>query len=235
MNETLLKKAKNGDKNAEAEIVESNMGLVYMIVKRFSSRGYEAEDLIQIGSIGLIKAIRKFNFEFNVKFSTYAVPMIMGEIRRFMRDDGSIKVSRSLKELAMAVYRTKDEIQKKTGKEATISEIAEILGKETEDVVQALNASEEPRSMYAYDSDGSEVNIIDKSLSEEFESNVINKITAEEILGTLNEREKSVLIYRYYRGKTQSEIANILSVSQVQVSRIEKAVMKKLRTAYLES
>lgn len=234
MNETLLKKAKNGDKNAEAEIIEKNMGLVYMIVKRFSAKSYETEDLVQIGSIGLLKAVRKFDFNFNVKFSTYAVPMIMGEIRRFLRDDGSIKVSRSIKELAMAVYKTKDEIQKSTGREASVSEIAEILGRDTEDIVQAINASAEPKSMYTYDSDGNEVNIIDKSLSEEFENDIINKVTAEEILDKLNEREKIILICRYFREKTQSEIARILSISQVQVSRLEKAALKKIKSEYFK-
>ncbi len=232
MNEGLLIKAKNGDKQAEEEIVKNNMGLVYMIVRRFVSRGVEAEDLAQIGSIGLIKAIRKFDTSYDVKFSTYAVPMIMGEIRRFIRDDGSIKVSRSLKELAMAVYRTKEDLQKTTGREASVSEIADILGKSVEDVIQAVNAVSEPKSMYTYDNEGNEINVIDKMLSDEFENDVINKVTAEEILDSLSERERLILIYRYFKGKTQSEIAKMLSVSQVQVSRIEKAVIKRLKKEY---
>lgn len=232
MQEMLLIKAKNGDKAAENEVVQNNMGLVYMIVKRFLNRGYEAEDLAQIGAIGLIKAVRRFDTSYDVQFSTYAVPMIMGEIRRFIRDNGSIKVSRSVKELAMAAYRAKEEIENTEGHEATISEIASKLEKDPEDVIYAMNAAAEPKSICSYDSDGNEINITDKIAAEEFENRVIDKITIENLLENISERERLILIYRYFKGKTQSEIASMLSLSQVQISRIEKSVIKKLREKY---
>lgn len=230
-NAALLERVREGDKRAENLMVEQNMGLVYSIVKRFSGRGYELDDLTQIGAIGLIKAVKKFNPEFNVQFSTYAVPMIAGEIKRFMRDDGAIKISRSLKESAMKGWRAEEFLRRKLNREPTISEVSEECGIEVEDLLEAFEAAAPPESIYEsiYSGGDKEIQVVDTIAGEEIENNIINKVLLDDILKQLKPREKQILILRYFKGKTQSEIAKMVGVSQVQISRIEKKAIEKIR------
>lgn len=226
----MIEKAKNGDLAAQNFIVEENMGLVRSVVKRFLGRGHEAEDLFQIGCIGLIKSIKKFDTGFNVKFSTYAVPMIMGEIKRFIRDDGIIKVSRSLKELAVKVLNMQ-EIIKKENIEPTVAEIARRLNVSAEEVAVALDAGIKPESLYAPVGDENDGKLlIDKIESKEDpEAEILNKLLVREILDEFDERERKIIILRYFKQKTQSKIAEMLGISQVQVSRIEKKILIRMR------
>lgn len=229
----LIKKAKKGDKEVQSVLVEKNIGLVWSIVKRFQNRGYEPEDIFQIGCIGLIKAINKFDDSFNVKFSTYAVPMIIGEIKRFIRDDGMIKVSRSLKELANKTRITKEIMTKELGREPSISEISNHLKIPKEEIVMALEASYTPESLYSTVGEGenSSMLLIDRIDNErsDNELDLVDKIDLRNVLETLKPREKQIIILRYYKEKTQSQIAKMLGISQVQVSRIEKKILEEIR------
>lgn len=222
----LIKKAKKGDKEVQSVLVEKNIGLVWSIVKRFQNRGYEPEDIFQIGCIGLIKAINKFDDSFNVKFSTYAVPMIIGEIKRFIRDDGMIKVSRSLKELANKTRITKEIMTKELGREPSISEISNHLKIPKEEIVMALEASYTPESLYSTVGEGenSSMLLIDRIDNErsDNELDLVDKIDLRNVLETLKPREKQIIILRYYKEKTQSQIAKMLGISQVQVSGLKK-------------
>ena len=207
------------------------MGLVYSIVRRFSGRGYETEDLTQIGAIGLIKAVKKFNPEFNVQFSTYAVPMITGEIKRFLRDDGAVKISRSLKENAMKGWRSEEILRRKLNREPTIKEISEECGIDAESLIEAFEAAAPPESIYesVYDNGEKEIHLLDVIAGGEIEDSVINKVMIDDILSRLSPREREIILLRYFRGKTQSEIAKIIGVSQVQISRIEKKAIERIR------
>lgn len=230
---SLIDKAKNGDKNAQSQLVEKNIGLVWSIVRRFQNRGFEAEDLFQIGSIGLIKAINKFDPSFDVRFSTYAVPMIIGEIKRFMRDDGIIKVSRSLKETANKARITKEILTRELGREPSINEIALHLDISVEDLVIAMEAGISPESLYSTVSEGdsSPILLIDRlnNDSEVNEHEIIDKIALQQILDSLPPREKQIIILRYFKEKTQVQISKMLGISQVQVSRIEKKILEDIR------
>ncbi|WHH61639.1 RNA polymerase sporulation sigma factor SigF [Petroclostridium sp. X23] len=228
----LINKAKNGNKEAQEYLIENNIGLVWSIVKKFQNRGYESDDLFQIGCIGLIKAIKKFDDRFDVKFSTYAVPMIMGEIKRFIRDDGIIKVSRSLKETANKARVVKEMLTKSLGREPTIREIADKLNMEAEDLVMAMEAGSAPESLYATlnEGDSSPILLIDRiDEGSDEEGKVINRIALKQVLDTLKPREKQIIILRYFKEKTQTQIAKILGISQVQVSRIEKKILSEMK------
>ena len=219
----LIKLAQQGNEDAKKQLVEENSGLVWSIVKRFSGRGYEAEDLFQIGSIGLIKCIDKFDFSFNVKFSTYAVPMIMGEIKRFLRDDGPIKVPRPLKELAIKVKQLEESITKKTGVCPSVNFIAEQLNTTADEIVVALDSSREVESIYSsvYQNDGTDVLLIDKIDSKEsYDDKIIDNILLKQIIENLPDREKEIIRLRYFEDKTQMDVAKRVGLSQVQVSRI---------------
>ena len=237
MDETLklIELAHQGDKAARDRLVTDNMGLIWSIVKRFAGRGYEQEDLFQIGSIGLIKAIDKFDLNYQVRFSTYAVPMISGEIRRFLRDDGMIKVSRSLKELAYKAYLLKEDLQNQWGREPTVGELSERLGVEQEELVMALDAGGDVESLHKpiYQKDGQEIRLMDKleEKSEEHEQ-VLNHIVLTDLLGVLNQDEKSLIYLRYFAEQTQSQVGRELGISQVQVSRMEKKILGQLKNAY---
>lgn len=230
-NAALIERVREGDKQAENIMVEENMGLVYSIVKRFTNRGYDAEDLVQIGAIGLIKAVKKFNPEFNVQFSTYAVPMITGEIKRFLRDDGAVKISRTLKENAMKGRRSEEILRKKLNRQPTIKEISQECGIEAENLLEAFEAAAPPESIYEsiYDNGDKEIHLLDTIAGEEIEESVINKVMIDDILKRLKPREKEVILLRYFRGKTQTEIAAVMGVSQVQISRIEKKAIERIR------
>lgn len=229
----LIEKAKSGDKAAQSELVEKNVGLIWSIVRRFHNRGYETDDLFQIGSIGLIKAIKKFDNSFEVKFSTYAVPMIIGEIKRFIRDDGIIKVSRSLKELSNKVKVTKEIMTKELGREPSVGEISLRLDIPSEELVMAMEASFTPESLYSTvgEGDTSSVQLIDRinNESNDNEIDLVDKIDLRQVLKTLKPRERQIIVLRYFKEKTQVQIAKMLGISQVQVSRIEKKILEDIR------
>ena len=229
---TLLEMSHKGDKQARETLVEENMGLVYSIVRRFGGRGYEMEDLVQIGCIGLLKAIDKFDLCFEVKFSTYAVPMISGEIKRFLRDDGMIKVSRTLKETAAKAYMAKESLEKKHGREVTLEEISQEIGAAREDIVLAMESAAEVESLYktVYQGDGNAICLMDR-LEEEGNPNeaLLNHMVLDELLGRLEEEERTLIRLRYFEEKTQVQVAAQMGMTQVQVSRFEKKILKNLR------
>lgn len=228
----LIEKAHGGDKEARETLVEENMGLVYTIVRRFAGRGHEMEDLVQIGSIGLMKAIDKFDTSFDVKFSTYAVPMIAGEIKRFLRDDGMIKVSRSLKETAGKAYMMREILEKKNGREPTLEEISAEIGATREDIVLAMESAAEVESLHKtiYQGDGNAISLMDR-LEDQRNPNeeLLNHMVLNELLKGLPQEERTLIRMRYFEEKTQTEVARALGMSQVQVSRYEKKILKKLR------
>lgn len=221
--------AKCGDMQAKEYIVNNNTGLVWSIVRKFLNRGTEADDLFQIGCIGLIKAIEKFDTTFGVQFSTYAVPMIMGEIKRHLRDDGIIKVSRSLKELSVKAKSVTDKISKSIGREPTVLELAAELGVSVEELVMAMDATVVPESINAKIGDGGKEIETIIGCDEDMEQTVVNKIAIKDALSALSARERQIIILRYFKDKTQSQIALQLGISQVQVSRIEKKVLAQMR------
>lgn len=227
----LVVAAQAGDKEARERLVNCNLKLVFNLVKRFHNRGYELEDLFQIGSIGLIKAIDKFDLSYQVKFSTYAVPLIIGEIRRFLRDDNPVKVSRSLKETAYKISKIKEMLINKLGYEPTIGEIAEVMQIPREDIVTALEAAQTPTSIFdtLYQDDGDPIYILDQLSEEDENVKLIDKIAIKEVLMKLTERERQVILMRFFQDKTQSEVAGYLGISQVQVSRIERQALKDIR------
>lgn len=228
----LIKQSHDGDEKAREQLVEENIGLVWCVVKRFYGRGVEPEDLFQIGSIGLLKAIDKFDIAYEVKFSTYAVPMISGEIRRFLRDDGMIKVSRSLKELAYRAYLTKEKMQEKAGREPTLEELAEEMQIEKEDLVMAMEASGEVESLHKpiYQKDGNEIELMDKLEETDVqEEKLLNRMLLAQLLDELNKEERQLIYLRYFANKTQTQVGKIMGISQVQVSRLEKKILKHLR------
>ncbi len=228
----LIKRSRDGDKEARDRVVTENVGLVWSIVRRFANRGHEMEDLFQIGSIGLIKAIDKFDSSYEVKFSTYAVPMITGEIKRFLRDDGMIKVSRSLKETATRIRIVREKFSNTHGREPTIEEIGEELNIDKEEIVMALETGAEVESLYKtiYQGDGSPIYLIDKVAETKDESdNLIDKLALKEVIASLDEKEQEIIRLRYFKDRTQTDIARELGISQVQVSRMEKRILKIMR------
>ena len=228
----LILRSQNGDKTAKNKLVESNIGLIRSVLRGFMNRGYEVDDLFQIGSIGLLKAIDKFDTSFNVKFSTYAVPMIMGEIKRFLRDDGLIKVSRSLKQVAGQAKKAEELLSKRLGREPTIQEISEEIGVEREEVIMALESSYQPEYLYnvIHQDDGAPLYLIDKiSLDTDDQEDILDNIFLKDILNKLQPRDRQVIFLRYYKDKTQTEVAQELGISQVQVSRIEKRIIEDMR------
>ncbi|MBN6188490.1 RNA polymerase sporulation sigma factor SigF [Aneurinibacillus sp. BA2021] len=226
----LLAQSQAGDTTARDTLVNSNIRLVWSVVQRFLNRGYEADDLFQIGCIGLLKAIDKFDLSFDVKFSTYAVPMIIGEIQRFLRDDGTVKVSRSLKEIAHKVRRTKDELSKEFGRLPTVKEVAEALGITPEEVIYAQEANRAPSSIHetVFENDGDPITLMDQ-IADKDEEKWFDKIALKEAIGKLSEREQLIVYLRYYKDHTQSEVAERLGISQVQVSRLEKKILKLMK------
>ncbi|MGN0313246.1 MAG: SigB/SigF/SigG family RNA polymerase sigma factor [Fusicatenibacter sp.] len=229
---TLLQKAHAGEKAARDTLVEENTGLVWSIVRRFLNRGVDAEDLFQIGSIGLLKAIDKFDAGYDVQFSTYAVPMIAGEIRRFLRDDGMVKVSRPLKELSVKARAIRERMEQEKGREVTLSELAREANSTEEELVMALESSVEAESLSKtiYQGDNSEISLMDR-LEEKTsgEETVLNRILLEQLLGKLPKEERRLIFLRYFEDKTQMEIAQEMGISQVQVSRLEKKILSILR------
>ncbi len=228
-NTLLLSRLHSGDESARDLLIENNMGLVYNIVNKFLNRGYEREDLVQIGSIGLIKAVKKFDNTLGVQFSTYAVPVILGEIKRFLRDDGAIKVSRSLKEVALKGRRCEEILNRQLGRTPTIGEISKSCGIDEGLLLEAFEASMPVESIYKTVGDDENLSLMNILEGENVTEKVIDKIYIKESLGALSDREKDIINLRYYKGKTQSDIAKLMGVSQVQISRLEKKALLKMR------
>lgn len=246
----MIERAHNGDKEARDQLVSENLGLVWSIVKRFENRGHDREELFQIGSVGLIKAIDKFDTSFDVRFSTYAVPVISGEIKRFLRDDGLIKVSRTLKENGYKLHHAAAHLANQLGREATLEELCKESGLSMEEAVMALDAKIEVESIYksVYQNDGSEIYLVDQVMESGSgmgcvrgssrtgdhaggeEEHVINHMLIEELLAELSEDECKLIEMRYFHEKTQTVVAKELGISQVQVSRLEKKVLLRMRS-----
>ncbi len=222
-------KSQQGDKAARDLLVEKNIRLVWSVVQRFINRGYDPDDLFQIGSIGLIKSIDKFDLSYDVRFSTYAVPMIIGEIQRFIRDDGSVKVSRSLKEIGNKIRKKTDELTKQLGRSPTVNEIAEALEITPEEVVHAQEASKSPHSIHetVFENDGDPITLLDQIADDD--SKWFDTLTLQEAIRGLNERERLIVYLRYYKDQTQTEVADRLGISQVQVSRLEKKILYDMK------
>lgn len=226
-------KAQNGDKDELAKLVEENQGLIWNIAKRFIGRGYDKEDIYQIGNMGLIKAIRKFDTEFEVQLSTYAVPYIMGEIKRFLRDDGPIKVSRSLKELYIKIIELQKEYEK-NGEEISLLELSKILKVPKEEIVLAMESAKKTESLdesfYKDSKNDTKISVIERVSTNIDEANmVVDKIAINRIIDNLSEREKQIILLRFYKDKTQVQVSRILGISQVQVSRLEKKILKNMK------
>lgn len=232
-NQTLqyINLAKNGDEQAKTTLIQNNSPLIKSIVKRYIGKNVEYDDLYQLGCMGFLKAIYNFDESFNVKFSTYAVPMIAGEIKRFLRDDGSIKVSRAIKTTYFQIQRYLDQLKTQGKPTPTIEELATIFNLEPQEVVFTLESARMPISIYEqFDKDSSNSqSVIDKIAQEDNQEQLLNKLILKDILSSLNEKDRKIIILRYFRDKTQSEIAQILNVSQVQVSRLENKILEKLK------
>ena len=229
---TLIQQARQGDKQSRDTIIEENMGLVHHIVKRFLNRGYDAEELFQIGCIGLIKSIDNFNPDLQVKFSTYAVPMIIGEIRRYLRDNNSIRVSRSLRDTAYKAIHAKEVLSRNSFKEPTLQEIAEESGVAAEDILYALDAIQSPVSLYdpVYTDGGDTLYVMDQiSDKKNKEENWVQNLALQDAVARLNERERQIIRMRFYEGQTQMEVAREIGISQAQVSRLEKSALRSMR------
>lgn len=228
----LIKQVHEGDKEAREQLVEENMGLVYTVAQRFLRRGCDWEDLIQIGSIGLLKAIDHFDCSFEVRFSTYAVPMITGEIRRFLRDDGMIKVSRLLKESAGKAYHAREMLEKKNGREPTLEEIALETGIAQEDLVLAMEAVSDVESLSQtiYSGDGTPVLLGDRLPDrQDHAEELLNRMLLAQLIQMLEKEEQEIIWLRYFEDQTQMQVAARLGMTQVQVSRVEKKILRKMR------
>lgn len=226
-----IKLAQENDEEAMEILIKNNSGLVWNIVKRFMGRGYETDDLYQIGSIGLIKAIKRFDTNLEVQLSTYAVPYIMGEIKRFIRDDGIIKVSRQTKELAIKIKQLQNDYMNKNGEEISIKQISDILKIPKEEIAAAIESSNTVNSIYSVEGANSDDRMLIEKITEDKDeyNQLVNKMTLDEIIDKLEDREKEVVLLRFYKEKTQSQVGKILGITQVQVSRIEKKVLEKMR------
>lgn len=228
----LIRRSQDGEKEAKEQLVKLHSGLIWNVVRRFLGRGYEAEDLYQIGAIGLIRAIDKFDFTYEVRFSTYAVPLIAGEIKRFLRDDGMIKVSRSLKENQWKIKKGAELLGQELGREPTVEELAAKLSMEPEEIMLCMETVVEVDSMdqSIYGKDGKEIFLKDRLASEKNEQEeLVNRLFLQQLLGSLEERDRQLIFQRYFENKTQTEVAQNLGISQVQVSRLEKRILRKLK------
>lgn len=230
--EELIRRSQEGDKEAREVLIEENMGLIHHVVKRFLGRGVDPEDLFQIGAIGLVKAVDRFDLSFGVRFSTYAVPMIAGEIKRFLRDDSMIKLSRSLKELAVRAARLREQILMEQGEEPGVEELAKQLGVEPEELVQAMDGNAEVESLQkiVYQGDGEGLSLMDKvEQGKDEEEALLRQLLLEQLLSTLAPKERRLIGLRFFQDRTQTQVAQELGMSQVQVSRLEKKILSALK------
>ncbi|NIK12355.1 RNA polymerase sporulation-specific sigma factor [Alkalibacillus almallahensis] len=225
---SLIQKSQQGDTEARDKIIERNTRLVWSVVQRFINRGYETDDLFQIGCVGLIKSIDKFDISYEVRFSTYAVPMIIGEIQRFIRDDGTIKVSRSLKELNHKIRAKTEELTKQLNRSPSMKELSEALEIPEEDLVLAIEANQGTHSIHetVYENEGDPITLMDQIADQD--SNWFDHIALREAIEQLDRREQLIIYMRYYKDQTQADVAQRLQISQVQVSRLEKSILAKL-------
>lgn len=228
----LLKKIREGDKNARSELINGNLRLVLSVIQRFTNRGENLDDLFQVGCIGLIKAIDNFDVNQNVRFSTYAVPMIIGEIRRYLRDNNSVRVSRSLRDTAYHAMQIKERLTNENQKEPTVEEIAKEMNIKKEDVVMALEAIVEPVSLYEplYNDGGDTIYVMDQVGDSNSDDNWIDEIVFKQSIEKLSDREKKILSMRFMQGKTQTEVAKEIGISQAQVSRLEKSAINNIKS-----
>lgn len=224
-------KAQNGNEDIMEQLIEKNKGLIWSIIRRFKDRGVETDDLYQIGVLGFIKSIKKFDTTFDVKLSTYAVPYIMGEVKRHIRDDGPIKISRSIKDLGKKAMEIQREHLRKTGQDISIVEVAKKLRVSKEEIAFALDSFNPVESIYNSTTDQEDgptlIDTISSNIDEQ--SEIVNKLSLEQLIENLNGEEKQIIMLRYYKGSTQSEVAKILKTSQVQISRIEKRILEKMK------
>ena len=227
----LLRKARNGDKKAREDLINCNLRLVLSVIQRFQNRGETMDDLFQVGVIGLIKAIENFNLDLDVKFSTYAVPMCIGEIRRFLRDDNPVRVSRSMRDTAYKAMQIKEKLINENQKEPTVEEIAKELGMKKSDVVLALEAIVEPVSLYepVYSDGGDTIYVMDQVGDSNCDTDWIDEIMIKDEINNLDSRERNILYLRFMQGKTQMEVAKEVGISQAQVSRLEKNALKRIK------
>ena len=230
----LVSKAKEGDEGAKERLIQGNFPLIKSIVRNYQNKGVDYDDLYQIGCVGFLKAINNFDEKYEVKFSTYAVPMIAGEIKRFLRDDGSIKVSRAIKTLSIKIRSYLDEIKKGNNEMPSIEELAKKFEVDAADIICAMDSSQSMVSLNAQldENSSNSQSVIDKIVCDDGSEQILDKILLKEAILNLPERERSLLVLRYYRGKTQSEVAELLGVSQVQVSRIESKIIEKLKNTF---
>lgn len=229
--EALLKKVKNGDNSARDELINGNLRLVLSVIQRFTGRGENLDDLFQVGCIGLIKSIDNFDITQNVRFSTYAVPMIIGEIRRYLRDNNAIRVSRSIKDTAYKAMQAKEKLAAKKQTEPTVKEIADELKMPIEDVVIALESIVSPVSLYdpVYSDGGDTIYVLDQVGDNNDDRNWLDEISLKEAIKNLSERERNILTLRFMHGKTQMEVSEEIGISQAQVSRLEKGALKRIK------
>ena len=230
--EELLRAAQEGDREACEQAVRENSGLIWSIVRRYYGRGAEPEDLYQLGCLGFLKAIQGFDFTYGTCFSTYAVPKIAGEIRRFLRDDGCVKVSRSLREKGYLLYTAREKLRQENGREPSVSELSEVTGMPPEEIAQVEIANDRPDSLQAENEDG--LSLEGVLGTEAPEDALVEKIALREAIADLPEKEKMTILLRYYRGFTQAQTARVLQVSQVQVSRLERKGLMRLRAQFEE-
>ena len=228
----LLRKIREGDKNARNELINGNLRLVLSVIQRFTNRGENLDDLFQVGCIGLIKAIDNFDVSQNVRFSTYAVPMIIGEIRRYLRDNNSVRVSRSLRDTAYHAMQIKERLTNENQKEPTVEEIAKEMNIKKEEVVLALEAIVEPVSLYEplYNDGGDTIYVMDQVRDSNSDDNWIDEIVFKQSIEKLSDREKKILSMRFMQGKTQTEVAKEIGISQAQVSRLEKSAINNIKS-----
>lgn len=230
----IIENAQNGSKDDMTKLIENNNGLIWSIVRRFNGRGYDVEDLYQIGSIGFIKAIQRFDTSFEVRLSTYAVPYILGEIKRYIRDDGPIKISRNIKELNIKILELQKEYFNKYGKEITLEEISKELRISKEEITMALDSARPVDSIesakYTDNKTDKTVSILEQiSTGRDEQTEIANRITVRNLINELEDKEKEIIMLRYYKQKTQMQVSKILGITQVQVSRIERKVLDKMR------
>jgi RNA polymerase sporulation-specific sigma factor len=228
----LISKAQDGNNEAKTELIEQNSPLIKSVIRRYRNKGVDYEDLYQLGCIGFLKAIRNFSDSFGVKFSTYAVPMIAGEVKRFLRDDGYIKVSRSVKSLASKINYYIEDYKNKNGDSPSIETIAEEFGIDAQEAVFVLDSAKFPVSLYDKTDDENNRTLMDKLASKETVEDNLDRIVLKDAIQSLDEREKKIILLRYYRDKTQSEVARVLNVSQVQISRLENKILEKLKRGF---
>ncbi len=233
----LIKLAQQGNEDAKQKLIEENSPLVKSVIKRFIGKGIEYDDLYQLGCVGFLKAIKNFNTDYNVKFSTYVVPMVIGEIKRFMRDDGEIKVSRAVKSLNLKISKFIENFMKEHMRKPTTKEIAKEFGIDESEVIFTMDSAKMPISMFAtYEDDSNKGQyLIDRFMQTGDNDTILDNISLKEALSSLDERDKKIVLLRFFRDKTQSEIASVLNISQVQVSRLECKIIEKMREKLKEN